>query len=232
MESLSDIPPTNLIIGPSLELLHVAKVLGQRGERIALMSRTEIRLNQFRTELAEAGLDCAVFPVDVTDPGAVLTAFTSFSHFSPRLDRMIYNIGVISSEQSVQIPESELHHVMSVNLFGFVNCFQLAQPMFKRGSKGTAIVVSGKPTMENLHVGVSHSVSRAARHIYISALRREVAPDNIRICELLLGMMSEGGMRRELTEKEIISGILHVIDHAVDRYDIGDVFSPENDAAV
>ena len=221
MESVSGHRPTTLMVGPSLEFLGLARTLSRRGEQVALMSRSEIRLQQLRTEMEGEGVPCQIFPADVTEPDSVLSGFTRFSHWSPRLDRLIYNKAAVSSEQAVQLTESELHRVMSVNLFGFVNCFQLAHPMLKRGGGGTAIIVTGAPTLPPTESGVAQEVSRAALQIYAAALRRELLPENIFICELLLGRVREPEGVRDLRPEEITAGLLHVVDHRPDRYLVG-----------
>ena len=221
MESLSGHRPTTLMVGPSLELLELARVLGRRGEQVALMARSEIRLQQLRTQLEGEGVPCQIFAADVTEPDSVLQAFTKLSRWSPRLDRLIYNKGAVSSEQAVQLTESEMHRVMSVNLFGFVNCFQLAHPMLKRTGGGTAVIVAGGQRSQPPESGVASEVSRAALQIYASALRREVAAENISVCELFLGRVRDRENVRELLPEEIVAGLLHIVDHRPDRYVVG-----------
>jgi len=221
MESVSGHRPTTLVVGPWLEFLSVARTLSRRGEQVALMSRSEIRLQQLRTQMEGEGIPCQSFAADVTEPDSVLKAFTKLSQWSPRLDRLIYNKAAVSSEQAVQLTESELHRVMGVNLFGFVNCFQFAHPMLKRNGGGTAIIVTGGPTVPPAQSGVAQEVSRAALRIYAAALRKELLRENIFICELFLGRVSEREGARDLRPEEIAAGLLHVVDHRPDRYVLG-----------
>jgi short-subunit dehydrogenase len=221
MESVSGYRPTTLLVGASLEFLGLARVLGRRGEQVALMARSEVRLQQLRTQMEGEGIPCRIFPVDVTEPDAVLGAFREVSQWSRRLDRLIYSKGAVSSEQAIQLTEPELHRVMSVNLFGFVNCFQFARPMLKRSGGGTVVIIVAGPPQPEAESGVAQQVSRAALQIYAAALRREVSRENIFVCELTLGRVREGENVRDLEPEEIAAGLLHVVDHRPDRYVVG-----------
>lgn len=222
MESLKNYPPTTLIVGPSLELLETARILCRRGEQIALLARSDVRLEQLRAQFTGEGLSCATFRADVTEPGETLTAFAALAKWSPRLDRLIYNRRVVSSEQLVQVPESEMNRVMGVNLFGFVNCFQLTHPMFKRLGGGTAIIVSDNRLRGPEETGVAYEASHAALQIYLAALRREVAPEHIHICELAIGIIREHDVLRDPNDAEVVTAIGHVIDHHPDRFSVGE----------
>lgn len=222
MESLENYPPTTLIVGPSLELLDAARILCRRGEQVALMSRSDVRLEQLQTQFSGESLSCATFRADVTEPGETLTALAAMAKWSPRLDRLIYNRRVVSSEQATQVPESEMNRVMGANLFGFVNCFQLAQPMFKRLGGGTAIIISDSRLRGPEETGVAYDASQSALQIYLAALRREVAPDQIHICELVIGTIREHDVLRNPNDAEVVNAICHVIDQHPDRFSIGE----------
>jgi short-subunit dehydrogenase len=222
MEPVENYPPTTLIVGPSLELLSAARILCCRGEQVALLSRSDVRLEQLRAQFVGEGLSCAAFRADVTEPGDTLTAFASLAKWSPRLDRLIYNRRVVSSEQAAQVPESEMNRVMGANLFGFVNCFQLAHPMFKRCGSGAAIVVSDDRLRGPDETGVAYEASHAASQIYLAALRREVAPDHVHICELLIGIIREHDVLRNPNDEEVVNAVCHVIDRQPDRFSIGE----------
>ena len=177
---------------------------------------------QLRTQFTGEGLSCETFRADVTDPGEALSALTSLSKWSPRLDRLIYNRRVVSSKQSVQVPESEMNRIMGVNLFGFVNCFQLVHPMFKRLGGGTAIIVSDNRLRGPEETEVAYEASHAALQIYLAALRREVAPDHVHICELVIGIIRQHDVLRDPNDAEVVTAIGHVIDHHPDRFSVGE----------
>jgi short-subunit dehydrogenase len=203
---------TTLIAGVTAELMEVAQELGRRGERIALLSHTEPRLRQFQTRLLEQQIECEVFAADVTDPTAVLKAFKALGQWSVRLDRLIYNVSMASSEAATELTESTFHRVMSTNFLGFVNCFQLALPMFKRTGSGHVIAIPGGVAPPTDEEGVAFAASKASLQIYLAALRRELSTENIFVTELRL---------RTHNRVEILAGFTHILDHRPSRFSLG-----------
>ncbi|RPH93237.1 SDR family NAD(P)-dependent oxidoreductase [candidate division KSB1 bacterium] len=218
-----DEPITTLIAGASPDLVEAARLLGRRGERVALIARAELQLSEFRISLDAEGIACWIFPADVTEPSQVMKAFTNLTGWSKRLDRLIYNAGVVSSELTADLTGSEMHRVMSANLFGFVNCFQLAHPMFKRTGGGHAVIVSNSSAYGSDTIGAAYTASKASLQIYAATLRRELADENIRISELHLGKMQDGPDWRYLYQAEVVAAVMRMLDEKHDRYVVGEM---------
>ncbi|MBK6767374.1 MAG: SDR family NAD(P)-dependent oxidoreductase [bacterium] len=221
MESVAQLRPATLIVGPSGDLLDVARILGRRGEVIGLLSRDAARLQTFKDRLLGWGVDADLFLADVTDSSQVLDAFMRFSGWSKRLDRMIYNVGVLSNEPASEVTQTELSRAMAANFFGFVNCFQLALPMFQRLNRGHVVSISGAPALELDSSPVAYATSKASLKIYLQALRRELSDNGIRFSELYLGQMQDGYDVRELRCEEVVSGVLQVLVSQADRMLVG-----------
>jgi short-subunit dehydrogenase len=213
---------TTLLIGISPELAEAGRILGETGERIGLMSRDAARLEEYLRWYRDHGVDSAHFPVDVTEPESVLSAFTAVAHWSHRIDRLIYNVNVASSEAAVNLTPSELHRVMQSNFFGFVNCLQLAIPVFRHYQGGTALIISAQahlPTEEDF--GVANSASRSSLQIYNNALRKELAGTNVSVCELAVGWKSDGTGWCPLDTADVADGILYCLRERPHRHQIG-----------
>lgn len=223
MESLTDYPATTLIVGASGDLVEVGRELGARGERIALLSRDAAMLNGFRERLERRGVECAVIEADVTESESVLTAFMRLGKWSVRLDRMIYNVGAVSNERAVEVSESELARVMGVNFFGFVNCFQLALPMFQRLGRGHVVTMSRVTESDESAVSVAYAASRASLQIYVNALRNELAERHIDFTDVLLGRGLVAGETQELRCEEIVAGLMRVTEERPARFIIGKI---------
>lgn len=221
MEPVNHLRPATLIIGPSGDLLDVARVLGRRGDLIGLLSRDAERLGQFKQRLSSWGVEAESFDADVTDSAAVLGAFSSFAGWSKRLDRMIYNIGVLSNEPASEVTQTELSRAMAANFFGFVNCFQLALPMFQRLNGGHVVSISGSPALELDSSPVAYATSKASLKIYVQALRRELGESGIRFSELYLGQMKDGYDVRELRCEEVVTGVLQILESQAERLVVG-----------
>jgi len=212
---------TTLIIGASPDLIEMAKLLGREGEKIALLSRSEVHLQQYRERLTTRGVTTEIFPGDVTQSASVQEAFSHIAAWSPRLERVIYNVGMVSHESASEITSLGLHKVMDPNFFGFVNCLQLALPMFRQNGRGHAIAISSVRALDEVQP-VAYAASKAALRIYISALRRELSNTEIHISEIFLGQKREANGWRDLVCEEIVSGILQVIELRPERFLIGE----------
>jgi short-subunit dehydrogenase len=218
---MKELKPLTLLVGVSGDLLEVAKMLGRRGERIALMSRNEQNMRLYQDRLAGLGIPARYFVADVTESDQVLQAFQALSKSSERLDRLIYNVGVVSNESASSVTGPEMSRVMSANFFGFVNCLQLALPMFKRLGHGHAITISSSRAMNPEASPVAFAASKSSLQIYIRALREELRGKDVAFSELFLGVMQGSAGVRYLTAEEIVEGILHVIEHKPERHLIG-----------
>jgi hypothetical protein len=212
---------TTLLVGPSPTLIEMATTLGREGERIGLLARTVARLRQCKQHLEAHDVDCEWFTADVSDAGAVLAAFKRFADWSPRLDRLIYNVGIASHEPAVDVTTSSLHNVMGANFFGLVNCLRLAHPMFKRTGGGHVLILSSARALEN-DQSVAYAASKASVRIYIAALRRELGESPIKFSEVYLGQMRGNSGWRDLTQEEIVSGVLSTIQLQPERCIIGE----------
>ena len=211
-----------LIVGASPDMVVLARILGVRGYRIGLMSRTEAKLRESQKALISEGISCEVFPCDVTDSTAITSAMTDFACWSPRLDCMVYNVGIESSVAAVETTQTEFERVMETNFFGFVNCFQFALHMFKRFSGGSVVILSSSRALSLAEQPVAYAASKSALQIYVSALRNETEKYKVSFSEVFLGRKRDGELMRWLTDDEIASGVLEAIERHPKRLVIGE----------
>lgn len=225
MESLERESPATLIIGVSGDLLEVARALGRNGEKIGLVSRNAELLYRYKDRLEEFDVNCAAFVADVTDSQGVLNMMTKFCAWSPRVDRLIYNVGVLSNERAMYGSEGELEKAMGASFYGFVNCYQLVQPMFQRLGKGHAIVMSNSVGVDSDAQPSAYATSKASLRIFLKALRKELSISSIQITEVTLGQFPQGEAMRDLTCEEIVTGLMHVLGNKPEEFLIGELNS-------
>ncbi|GID26712.1 SDR family NAD(P)-dependent oxidoreductase [Paractinoplanes brasiliensis] len=69
--------PTIAIVGAGPRLgLSIAKVFGRNGFSVALVARTQDKLDRLAVELGESGIDAAGFAADIMDRPPLIAAFT------------------------------------------------------------------------------------------------------------------------------------------------------------
>ena len=222
MTSLEQECPTTLIVGVSPVMIALADEIVKRGERVVLLFRTKDRQREVMaaTNWAPGAVQSLV--ASVTDGKQVIKAFEKIVERSPRLDCLIYNVGI---EPDAAIKEvfsgAELVRVMGLNFYGFINCFSLAHPMFKRLGRGHAVVICGAAALALENQPAAYAASRAALQIYLRALRREISETHIIATELYLGRTQTVRGPRRLSRREIVTGVLQVLRSRPAKYVIG-----------
>lgn len=220
MESLDRHPPCTIIVGVSGDLLEVARQLGRQGEQIGLLSRNTQLLYRYKELLDECGVRCQAYAMDVTQAQSVLNTLMTLAAWSPRVDRMIYNISVLAAECDSEAGGSELARMMEASFLGFVNCFQLLQPMFKRLGHGHALLMTEAVSPDGGPDAIA-SVGQASLRIYLKALRNELIGQNISLTEVQLGRVPQGETVRDLTCEEVVAGLFDAIRNRPTELTIG-----------
>lgn len=225
MTSLEKEPRVTLIAGVSPAMLSLAGELIKRGERAVFFFRNKEKLQEM---MANANWDeesVLPFVASVTDGKSVIKAFEKLVAWTPRLDCLIYNVGIGPGEAAKKsFSGAELVRVMGLNFYGFVNCLSLACPMFKRLGRGQAIVISSAAALSLENQPAAYAASRAALQIYLRALRKELAGSNITATELYLGKIQTARGFRKLGRREIIAGILQILRSRPQKYVIGKTY--------
>jgi NADP-dependent 3-hydroxy acid dehydrogenase YdfG len=213
--------PTTLIAGVSPAMLTVASELLAQSQRAIFLFRTKEKLQEMMsagTWDKESALSLAA---SVTDGKAVVRAFEKIIEWTLRLDCLIYNVGVEPDDEGQDFSGAQLVRIMGQNFYGFVNCFSLALPIFKRIERGHAVIICGSAALSLEKQPAAYAASRAALQIYLRALRRELADDDIVITELYLGHTPTVRGPRKLSQREIVQGILQVLRSRPTKYVIG-----------
>jgi NAD(P)-dependent dehydrogenase (short-subunit alcohol dehydrogenase family) len=84
--------PTIAIVGAGPGLgLSIAKVFGRNGFSVALVARTETKLDALVAELGEAGIDATGFAADVMDRPSLAAAFTRIKERFGDIDVLEYS---------------------------------------------------------------------------------------------------------------------------------------------
>ena len=223
-------PParTTLIVGASPDLVEMARHLGRDGDKIGLLARTEANLKQYKERLISRGVAAEYFASDVTDTGTVQATFEKIASWSPQLDRLIYNVGTISSESASTLTSRGIHRAMNPNFFGFVNCFQFSLPLFRKAVSAHVLILSSARALDD-EQPAAYAASKSALRIYVDALRRELSHEAVKFSEVYFGQKREAFGWRDLICEEIVDGVLEAIRSRPDRVIIGETADSSKD---
>jgi short-subunit dehydrogenase len=147
--------------------LATARLLRQRGARLALWDRSTDAVKQAATELD--GLAC---PVDVSDPAQVQEAASrSLSHLG-RLDGVVHAAGILHAGEFSQVDLAEHLRVMQVNLLGTVTTAYALLPHLRQ-TAGSLVMIASVSAFAGSPEYATYGASKAGVLSFAEALRIE-----------------------------------------------------------
>lgn len=167
----------------------LAELLVAEGARVAIFARDSDRLDAAAARLRQRGGEAIAVTGDVTVPEQVEHLIGTIASAWGRLDGLVNNAGALSAgrfdEHSDRVWEDDL----ALKLMGAVRLTRLALPLIRSAGSGAVLntlSVTGK-TPDALTMPTS--VSRAAGLALTKALSRELAPEQIRVNAVLIGVV-------------------------------------------
>ena len=168
--------------------LAVARALVRRGGRVALVARSQGKLEATAGELGAT--HAAAFPLDVTDregltalPGKVLTRFG-------RLDHIVNNAGVNHRGEVAERSTGELVAILETNLVAPILLTRAALPHLKTGSVVVNVAsLAGKVPVPH---EATYSASKAGLRAFSRALDVELEGHGVRVATVCPGPVDTG----------------------------------------
>lgn len=135
--------------------------------------------------------------LDITDKQSIADAIARVTAEQGRLDILVNNAGMGISGPVEYTPDSEADYIFNVNYFGAFSMIKAALP-YLRKSKGAIINISSVASSLSIPFQAFYSSSKAALDAMAFALRGELKPFGIRICNVL-----PGDTKTEFTDSRI-----------------------------
>ena len=147
--------PTIAIVGAGSGLgLSIAKVFGSHGFSVALVSRTQARLDALAAELTDPGIEAAGFAADVMDPASVTAAFDRIKDRFGEVDVLEYSpaphnpVPGLSNPAALEADRASIQPQIDYYLYGGIAATEQVLPgMIERGS-GTILYTTGGSSMD------------------------------------------------------------------------------------
>jgi glucose 1-dehydrogenase len=138
--------------------------------------------------LAGMGVRAVAVPADVTQAEQVEAMFARAIEEFGHLDIVVSNAGIIRWQHFMDITESELRAVVSVNVMGTVNvCRAAARHMIARGQGGRIIINSSVQSDVQFPITPVYGATKKAMHTLVGALALELAPHGINVTHIAPG---------------------------------------------
>lgn len=149
--------PTIAIVGAGPGLgLSIAKVFGRNGFSVALVSRTQDKLDRLAAELAESGVDAAGFAADIMDRPSLAAAFTRIKERFGDIDVLEYSpaphnpVPGITMTAALDATVDNIQPQLDYYLYGALTAAQQVLPDMIKRDTGTLLFTTGGSSMDPL----------------------------------------------------------------------------------
>jgi NAD(P)-dependent dehydrogenase (short-subunit alcohol dehydrogenase family) len=210
----------------------LARRLVEEGAGVAILARDPERLASAALSLREAGGEVLALSGDVRRVGDIERFLdASLSQFG-RVDGVVNNAGTLSAGEFEFHEDKVWDEDLSLKLMSAVRLTRLALPALRESGAGAVLntlSITGKAPEA---LSTPTSVSRAAGLALTKALSRELAPHNIRVNAVLIGVVESAQLEALASAAGITPPEYYERMVANTRIPLGRVGRPEEFAAL
>eukprot|EP00798_Chlamydomonas_sp_ICE-L_P025602 gene25602-11254_t len=187
-----------------------ARMYAKEGYNVVVVARQPERLQEVAAECIglNGRKDSALaIPMDVKDADAVRQLAEQVESTFESIDIVINNAGICATGKLADMPESEIINIMAVNFTGPTLVAKAFTPMLKAAAAVKAAKRTGGPKpalvmvnsfaarMPLKHMSI-YTASKYALAGMTDALRYEMAPDGIQVCQVHPGVINSNFLER------------------------------------
>ncbi|MEY9931276.1 NAD(P)-dependent dehydrogenase (short-subunit alcohol dehydrogenase family) [Catenulispora sp. GP43] len=183
---------TVLITGTSSGIgLATAIACARDGFATVATMRDPARAGALLAAAQDAGVEVDVRQLDVTDPDSVQTCMTDVEKAYGRLDALVNNAGVASSDPTMEMSTmAALRANMEVNFFGVIAVSRLAMPLL-RASGGRLVTVGSVHGVVGQPFNESYCAAKAAVEGFMEALAPVAAAQGVTVSLVVPGFVPD-----------------------------------------
>ena len=167
--------------GPGLGA-SIARRFGSAGYDVALIARSQEKLETLGRDLQQAGITTGWSAVDITDDAALSEAITRFGGHAGHLDVLHFNPSVFRQKTPLELTPDELLDDVRLGAAALLTAVQAARTFMRAGAR---ITVTGSVAADNpWNEAASLGVQKAALRNLVRSVDATLAPDGIRAMTL------------------------------------------------
>jgi NADP-dependent 3-hydroxy acid dehydrogenase YdfG len=174
-----------LITGGSTGIgAETARLLAERGAKVAIAARRKDKLDEVVVQIAENGGTARAYALDVTDKSAVQSVVAAIVADFGRLDVLINNAGLMPIRPMAEVNTDEWDQMIDVNLKGTLYGIAAALPGFLEQGSGHIINLSSVAGIKVFAPGGTvYSGTKFAVSAISEGLRQEVG-EKVRVTSI------------------------------------------------
>ena len=164
-----------------------ARLLAGQGCKLTLAARS---IDKMELLAADLPTECLVVRADMTEPGDISNMVERTLDRFGRIDVMFANAGVYIPGQFADCDPDAFSELLTINIDAVLRCFHAVIPQMKAQGSGDIIVTSSISGHIDIHWEPIYSASKHAVQTFVHTLRRQLAPDGIRVGSLAPGAVA------------------------------------------
>jgi len=154
----------------------VCKVLAKQGAHVIVVDLNADSAKDTVDEITANGNTAEALTLDVTNQGAVTTAFEKLKS----LDILVNCAGISHIGSATSTNETDFEKVFQVNVKGVYNCLQAGVNGMKKSGGGSIVNISSIAAKVGLSDRFAYSMSKGAVHAMTMSVAKDYIKDNIR----------------------------------------------------
>ncbi len=191
-----------LLTGASMGIgRELARILGAKGAKLALVARGVDKLNEAADEVRKAGGEAVVIPGDLADPNTPARILDEAAKALGGLDILLNNAGVGTWGHFSEGSEENLRKVFEVNFFSTSQLMRLSVKHLIRGNQPAILNIASMTGRRGMPAFSEYSASKHALVGLTEALRAEYHRFGISVLLVLPGLTNSEFFNNVLEKK-------------------------------
>ncbi|WP_027001761.1 SDR family NAD(P)-dependent oxidoreductase [Hugenholtzia roseola] len=162
----------------------VARLFGKKGYTIALLARTESKLQEQVQKLTAQGIKAVYAVADVSEADSLKNALFQIRDTQGHADMILYNAAAVSVKDIVEQDWETIKSQFDVNVGGAFHLAKLVLPFCLKENKGKIFFTGGGFALQGDPQWTSLSIGKAALRNLVQALAKRVENTNVHIAQV------------------------------------------------
>ncbi|NET73811.1 MAG: SDR family oxidoreductase, partial [Sphaerospermopsis sp. SIO1G2] len=168
----------------------VALAFAKAGIDIALVSRSQEKLEGVATAAKSAGVEAKIYPVDLANLSQVKTKIEAIAKDFGRIDILVNNAGIGYTANLDEIPLADWQRVMDLNITSVFQCMMAIVPKMRTQGQGTIINIASIAAKQVFPGWGAYCVSKAGLLALSQTLAQEERSNGIRVTAICPGAVN------------------------------------------
>jgi len=168
-----------------------ALAFAKAGIDIALLSRSQDKLEAVAKVAREAGVEAKAYTLDLAEIAAVEAGIKAIATDAP-IDILVNNAGIGYTRPLSEIPLSDWQYVMNLNLTSVWQCILGVLPTMRDRRRGTIVNVASIAGVQPFPTWGAYNVSKAGLIALSKTLAAEERHHGIRVVSICPGAVDTG----------------------------------------